>query len=226
MTAYPFSELLHTCVVDVPKHLLMDRHSRDKIRSVEAELGCHIQVPGRSTPCDPVLVPLAVSGAPLDAVERELGAAFGLWKVVDDVPPALIVGAGGRTIKFLQTLVPECTIHPANKGAMCGNAQDKRTILRGTPEQIEATHVLIRKLHDFRKIVACPLCGETFHLRKTLKQGRRHVVEAHALAADGITDMMMREAGFDKLKQILLCPDQPAAADSAGSIILDWRHAS
>ena len=123
--------------VVVPKQLL-DRHGREMIHRVEAKLTCpsssicRIQVP-YITPGDPVLVPLAVVGAPLDTVQRELELALGPWKVIDDVLPGLIVGQGGKTIRLLQALVPACTIHPANKGAMCGDEQDKRTVLRGTP---------------------------------------------------------------------------------------------
>lgn len=188
--------------VVVPKQFL-DRHGREVIRSVEAKLSCpglsncRIQVP-YITPGDPVLMPLAVTGAPLDKVQRMLEVALGPWKVVDDVLPALIIGRGGKTIRVLEALVPRCRIYPANKDAMCGDEHDKRTVLRGTPEQIEVAHMLIRKLHDHRNLVACPTCGESF---KDLKKGRKHANEAHA--ADGITDEMMREAGFDRLGQLL-----------------------
>eukprot|EP00038_Savillea_parva_P022972 m.39242 g.39242 ORF g.39242 m.39242 type:complete len:342 (+) comp5771_c0_seq1:505-1530(+) len=189
--------------VNIPKRFL-DRRGREKIHKVESKLSCpglsicHIHVPSRIAPGDPVLVPLAVAGAPVDMVQRELEVALGPWKVVDDVLPALIVGRSGKTIRLLHTLVPGCTIYPANKDAMYGDEQDKRTVLRGAPEHIEVAHTLIRKLHEHRTLAACPKCGESF---EDLKKGRKHARRVHA--ADGITDEMMREAGFDRLGQLL-----------------------
>jgi hypothetical protein len=188
--------------VGVPRCVL-DHHGRDIIRRVEAELNCCIHVPvyiDRREHC--VFMALAVTGAPLDRVERRLRAALGPWKVIDDIKPNIIIGPGGRTIKLLRTLVPGCRIECARKGDMCGDKQDNRTVLQGTSEQIEATHSLIRKLWDSRNLLACPACGETF---ANLKKGRTHVSTAHAPAAcHSITDDLMRDAGFDRLQQILL----------------------
>eukprot|EP00037_Helgoeca_nana_P031545 m.404274 g.404274 ORF g.404274 m.404274 type:complete len:361 (-) comp28420_c3_seq1:8059-9141(-) len=189
--------------VAVPKRIL-NECARDKICSVEAKLSCpglstcRIQVPASFAPHDPVLVPLTVSGAPLDTVERELKAALGSWKVVDDVLPSIICGTGGRNIKVLQRLVPRCGIYPANKGSMWRGKPDRRTVLRGTLERMEVAHALIRTLGAHCDIVACPACEESFN---GLKKGRGHAAQSHA--PDDITDEMMQMAGFDRLVQIL-----------------------
>jgi hypothetical protein len=185
--------------VKVPR-CLIGRSGRERIRGVEVDLGCHIQVPS-VTSCDPVLVEVTVTGERAEEAQGELVAVLGPWKVVDDVPPGTVVGPGGRMIKHLRTLVPRCEIHVADRLSKRGEEQDKRTVLRGTPERMEAAHTLIRKLGEYRGIAACPACGQVCN---DLKKCRKHAAKAHA--SDGITDEMMHSAGVDRLAQILSDP--------------------
>eukprot|EP00035_Acanthoeca_spectabilis_P000788 m.75656 g.75656 ORF g.75656 m.75656 type:complete len:344 (-) comp10428_c0_seq2:232-1263(-) len=203
-SAYSAPHKRGAAMCKVPRCLL-DGHGRERIRRTEAELGCHIQVPPIA-PCDPVVVEVAVTGAPVESVEHALEVELGPWKVVDDAPPGTIVGPGGRTIQLLRKLVPGCEIHVAGRQAMRGGKQDDRTVLRGTPERMESAHTLIRKLHEYRGIVACPACGRTFN---GLKKGRKHTAQAHA--TDEITDEALLDAGFKQLAQILSDPEAEQA---------------
>jgi hypothetical protein len=186
-------------MIKVPRCLL-DQHGREKICSVEAKLRCRIQLPNIAV-SDPVLVEIAVTGAVPEQVEREIEAVLGPWKVVDDAPSGIIIGTGGRMIKLLRTLAPRCEILTARREAMRGDEHDERTVLRGTPERMEAAHALIRKLNEYHGITACPTCRRTF---TNLNKGRKHAAEAHA--TDDRTDEALRDVGFERLAQILSDP--------------------